>query len=90
MTMSNPPAARRSHHGEVCDCKQLAAALGCDPAAISFDFCYRVLQRHWHVKCRHGSGEDPSHASVAHQWKDIGRADAVKAILISNASQEDS
>lgn len=88
--MSSSPQARHIPHGGVCDCKQLAAALGCDPSTISFEFCYRVLQRHWRLNCRHGSREEPSHASVAHRWKDIGRADAVQAILISNVPKEGS
>ena len=78
---------QRSTHGGHCECEQLAAALRCDPRTISFDFCLRVLQRHWRIHCNHGCAESRSPPSVA-RWKDAGRADAVKAILISNAPHE--
>lgn len=87
--MNQPSSRRNIPHGGVCECEQLAAALGCDPGTITFDFCYRVLQRHWKLHCRHGGGQESSHPSIAQQWKDMGPTDAVKAILISNAPPEE-
>lgn len=87
--MSAPPSIRSIPHGDVCECGQLAAALGCDPATITFDFCYRVLQHHWTLRCRHGGGQEVSHPSIAQQWRDMGPTDAVKAILIRNAPAEE-
>jgi hypothetical protein len=86
--MSHPHPLQRGTHGGHCECEQLAAALGCDPSTITFEFCLRVLQRHWRIHCRHGEVEDAPHLSSARRWKDAGPADAVKAILISNAPEE--
>ena len=58
------------------------------PFTSLFDFCQRVLQRHWKLKCLHGSAEEPAHTSVAQHWKNFGPTDGVKAILISNAPAE--
>ncbi|GAB3758850.1 hypothetical protein GCM10028796_05140 [Ramlibacter monticola] len=88
MMMRDPYQVQRGTHGGHCECEQLAAALGCDPSTISFDFCLRVLQRHWRINCRHGSTEDAPRRSIAQHWKDAGPTDAVKAILISNAPEE--
>lgn len=86
--MRDPRSLQRSSHGGHCECEQLAAALGCDPSTITFDFCLHVLQRHWRMNCRHGSVADGPHLSSARNWKDAGPTDAVKAILISNAPEE--
>ena len=86
--MTNPPATRSIPHGGVCECEQLAAAMGCDPSTITFDFCVRVLQRHWRMTCRHGCVQDPPRVTIAQRWKEAGPTDAVKAILISNAPEE--
>lgn len=86
--MSAPSAARPIPHGGRCECELLAAAMGCDSRSISFEFCQRVLQRHWRLECRHGSSEEPTRMPAAPRWKEIGPTDAVKAILISNAPGE--
>jgi hypothetical protein len=87
-TMADSLSARRIPHGGHCECEQLAAAIGCEPGAISFEFCQRVLQRHWRLQCRHGSPEESPPASIARRWTSMGPADAVKAILVSNAPEE--
>lgn len=89
ITMTDPHSNKPIPHGGSCECEQLAAAMGCEPGAISFDFCQRVLQRHWRMRCRHGSCEESPAASVARRWTNMGPADAVKAILVSNAPEED-
>jgi hypothetical protein len=87
--MRRAPGARQIRRcGDLHSTKQLAAALGCDPSTISFDFCLRVLQRHWRMNCRHGSVEDAPRRSSAHRWKDAGPVDAVKAVLISNTPED--
>ena len=87
--MTAPPPFRHIEHGGVCECEQLAAAVGCDPSAITFEFCVRVLQRHWKLHCRHGGVAEPPHGHLAERWKEVGRPDAVQAILISNAPEEE-
>ena len=79
---------RRNPHGGHCECELLAAALGCEPGAVSFEFCQRVLQHHWRLDCRHGRTPEPSHASLARRWTALGPADSVRAILIGNAPEE--
>jgi hypothetical protein len=86
--MNNDSSARIAGHCGVCECEKLAAAMGCDPSTITFDYCLRVLQRHWRMNCRHGSAEDLPRVGIAHRWKDAGPTDALKAILISNAPEE--
>lgn len=72
-------------HGEECSCKLLAQALGMDPRALSFEYCHRVLHKHWSMTCRHGRHVQPAVAdAVAERWSDIGPVDPVKAILIIN------
>lgn len=80
---------RRIAHGGGCECELLAAALGCDPCAITFEFCRRVLQQHWKLTCRHGRPPEAAAPAIAQRWNDIGPADAVKAILIRNAPEQD-
>lgn len=71
-------------HGGHCDCELLALAFGVSPGAISFDYCHRVLQKHWRITCRHGSHHAEPVSGTGERWRDIGPIDPVKAILISN------
>jgi hypothetical protein len=41
-------------HGDRCDCRLLAEAVGARPSAVDFSYCRRVLQQHWRVRCNHG------------------------------------
>lgn len=82
-------ADRKIEHGERCDCVLLARALHLDPASISFEYCQRVLRKHWRMTCRHGAPNPaPSAVGTAQRWREVGPVDAVKAILISNEPQE--
>ena len=75
----------QSEHGTQCSCKLLAQAVGVDPHALSFGYCYRVLQKRWHMTCTHG---EPASAVMAtglgELWRHVGRIDPVLAILMSN------
>lgn len=51
-------------HHEYCSCRLLAQAMGCDPRSISFEYCRRVLQKHWQVDCRHGQSMSGPAAGV--------------------------
>lgn len=83
-------ADRRIEHGDRCDCALLARMLRIDPASISFEYCQRVLQKRWRMTCRHGCpSPTPSAGSKVEHWRDVGPVDAVRAILISNDSQEE-
>lgn len=90
-TMTDPSGASRCiQHGDHCECTLLARTLNIDPAAISFSFCQRVLQKHWRMTCRHGSqGETPRLVPAVERWRELGEVDAVKAILISNDPSQD-
>jgi hypothetical protein len=87
--MADSLSATSIPHGGHCECEHLAAALGCKPSAISFEFCQRVLKRHWRLNCRHGSCDESPAASIARRWTSMGPADSVKAILVSNAPEEE-
>lgn len=70
-------------HGEQCSCLVLAAAVGANPKSISFDYCHSVLQKHWAVRCRHGQHPPVEPAVLGgERWRDIGKIDPVKVLLI--------
>lgn len=54
-----PPA--RAVHSEHCSCRLLAQTVSLDPHLVSFEYCHRVLQRRWHMECKHGqpANEEP-------------------------------
>lgn len=86
--MSSILTCRRIRHGGVCECERLAGAIGCDPEVVSFEFCQRVLQHHWKLKCLHGSPEEAPRVPVVERWKDLGPPDPLKAILVSNVPED--
>ena len=47
--------SRDVDHGDYCDCIALAYAFGAGPKAVDFSYCRHVLQKHWRMKCNHGS-----------------------------------
>lgn len=58
-------------HGEHCSCRLLAEALGRDPSALSYEYCRRVLQKHWRMTCHHKRlyGDNPTSSRFeAHDW----------------------
>ena len=76
-------------HGGHCDCELLARALRLDPRTISFDYCLRVLQKHWRMTCRHGRQESClKERRLADGWHEVGSMDAVKAILMDQQAVE--
>lgn len=80
----------RIDHGAQCECKVLAQAMGLDPRAISFDYCQRVLQKHWRMTCRHGQTAPPAAVTAStERWRDLGPVDSIKAILISSDRQNE-
>jgi len=86
--MTDPRHARRIEHGGHCDCELLARALGLDPCALSFEYCQRVLHRHWRMTCRHGAAEAPRRNATADEWHELEAVDPVQAILLSNSTKE--
>lgn len=78
--------SKHIEHGEVCSCKVLAQACGIDPNLLTFDYCHRVLHKHWRMTCRHGQPESvPVQTGLSAHWRDVGPIDPIKAILISNS-----
>ena len=69
-------------HGEHCDCVILAAAVGAGPKSISFQYCRDVLQKHWLINCRHGEHAPGETVKVSERWRDVGKIDPLKVILI--------
>jgi hypothetical protein len=70
-------------HGDPCDCMALALATGAGPDAVDFNYCRQVLQKHWRLKCNHGSGVPGERATPQLPQRDAG--DPVQAILAANA-----
>lgn len=71
-------------HGDRCACRLLAAAVGCKPAAIPFEYCRTVLMKRWRLECNHGCRDDEAVRPRSEKWRDVGPIDPVKAILIRN------
>ncbi len=71
-------------HGENCDCRLLASAVGADPSATSYSFCRLVLQKRWRVRCEHGGCV--SETAATSQLPQHDRHDMVQAILLVNAA----
>jgi magnesium-transporting ATPase (P-type) len=40
-------------HGNLCTCRLLAEAMGCDPKVIRFEYFKTVLIKHWRLECNH-------------------------------------
>lgn len=78
------PILKFSRHGNLCGCKLLAEAMGCDPRNVRFEFCRTVLMRHWHVDCNHGCHDMPVKVKDGGKWGGAGPIDPIKAILIKN------
>ena len=75
----------RIEHGERCSCTLLALATGLDPRDLSFEYCFRVLQKRWRMTCRHGQRSSaPAASGLVEHWRRVGPLDPVKAILMSN------
>lgn len=83
---AHAPGAEELPHGTHCECRQLAAAVGLRPQALSYFYCRTTLQRRWCMTCRHGVVEagHPT-TSGSERWTPSGRLTTVLAILIRNA-----
>lgn len=79
MALHKPP-----EHGNRCTCRMLAAAVGCNPKTLTYNYCRTVLQKRWFVECNHGCYNDQEAASPRDAWHDLGPIDPIKAILIIN------
>jgi hypothetical protein len=85
-----PELVRLIEHGEACECRALAAALGVDPRTMSYRYCHDVLQKHWRLICRHGdAAPSAGHPGLSGHWRGLGPVDPIKAILISNDQGDD-
>ena len=77
------PSWADTDHGDCCDCMMLAPAVGAGPGAVDFNYCRQVLQKHWRLKCNHGSRVPGERATPQLLPRDAG--DPVQAILVANA-----
>ncbi|MCU0506796.1 MAG: hypothetical protein MUC34_00070 [Anaerolineae bacterium] len=69
-----------ANHGSQCDCTLLASACHVATESITFEFCKRVLAKHWTLRCRHG--EQGSTAVKGHHLPPLGPLDRVGGILV--------
>jgi hypothetical protein len=68
------------NHGMGCSCTLLAKACGASEDAVTYEYCVRVLRKHWSIKCRHGdtgAGETEPPAPA------LGPLDAVSGFVLS-------
>jgi hypothetical protein len=72
-----------SNHGDHCDCRALAAAVGAGPEAVNLNYCRHVLQRHWRLTCNHGGRFAGKRETP--QLPPIDPRDPVQAMLLANA-----
>lgn len=79
MELHKPP-----EHGDRCTCRMLAAAVGCNPKTLTYNYCRTVLQKRWFVECNHGCCNEQKTVAPRDAWHDLGPIDSIKAILIIN------
>ena len=85
-----PELAAPIEHGEQCDCKALAAAVGMDPRALSYRYCHDGLRKRWRLVCHHGEAAgSAAPPGVGAHWLGVGPVDPIKAILMSNDQRDD-
>ena len=75
------PGRWEHDHGDQCDCRLLASAVGADPSKLDFTYCRLVLQKRWEVRCNHGG---ISTARATPELPSHDPHDPVHAILIAN------
>lgn len=71
-------------HGNLCSCRLLAEAMGCDPKVIRFEYCKTVLMKHWLLRCNHGCQSEGPQVKNSDRWRNLGPIDLIKMILITN------
>lgn len=69
-------------HGSRCSCRAFAAALGLDVRSIDYNYCRRVLQKHWRMRCDHLP--DPTNGKRPIQLPPHDAHDPVHAVLLLN------
>ena len=83
-----PPCHGEIPHGTQCLCLLLAAAVSPEGEPPRFGYCLHVLQKRWRMTCRHGEVGPPETPSKgSEKWRDLGKMDGVKAILVKNGCQ---
>lgn len=75
-------AWRDVEHGDRCACAALAQAIGVPADTIDYTYCRQVLQKHWRVRCNHGTC--PAAAPTTPQLPPVDLHDPVQAILFAN------
>jgi hypothetical protein len=68
-----------TNHGGQCSCTALARACGVPPETVSYEYCTRVLRKHWTVTCRHG-GHPPECSAPPPV---VGPLDQISGLIVS-------
>ncbi|HEY5898480.1 MAG TPA: hypothetical protein VIV54_13005 [Burkholderiales bacterium] len=75
---------RNLEHGDLCDCRLLALAVGAAPSTMDYLYCRLVLQKHWRLHCNHGCRMTPP-AVTPPPLPHLDPKDPLHAMLIANA-----
>ncbi len=75
---------QHDQHGDRCSCRLLAEAVGCDPKAVRFSYCQKVLMKRWVIECNHGCCHAAPASGSSDRWHEVGPMDPIKALLIKN------
>jgi hypothetical protein len=54
MDQEPKPVCIEIGHGSLCSCRILSAAVNAGPGSCSFNYCWKVLHKHWVMQCNHG------------------------------------
>ena len=77
------PCQWEHEHGDQCDCRLLASAVGAAPSTVDFTYCRLILKKRWRVRYNHGGGVSATRATPELPPRDPH--DPVQAILAVNA-----
>ena len=80
------PDATACHHGSRCSCRALARAMGVPESGVDFNYCRRVLQKHWRMSCDHLPQLVTSKPNIHVPPHDS--SDPVHMLLIANADRD--
>lgn len=83
-TTPTPRYSPAIKHGNHCACCILAAAIGCNPEDLSYNYCQQVISKHWTTRCNHGMTQKDKRL-VYDKWHEPAHVNTVSAILIRNA-----
>lgn len=79
MELHKPP-----EHGDRCTCRMLAAAVGCNPKTLTYNYCRTIAAKTLVCGVQSDCCNEQKTVAPHDAWHDLGPIDPIKAILIIN------